>query len=125
MKQIGFVVIMAAVLAALLMVLPGANCLTKDEIKIGEKYPIVMEFFGCVDKEQYQKILSYVSDGDQEAYQKALLAALFDGSAIYFEKGQIVKVIDNSIWWDSDIQVRAMGDTREYWTGYLVLTGSK
>jgi hypothetical protein len=107
----------------MLSVLPAVNCLTKDEIKIGEKYPIAMEFFGCVDKEQYQKILGYVNDGDQAAYQKALLEALLDGSAIFFEKGQIVKVTDNSIWWDSDIQIRPMGETKEYWTGYLILTG--
>jgi len=107
----------------ILTVLPVANCLTKDEITIGEKYPIVMEFFGCVDKEQYQKIVSYVSDGDQEAYKKALLEALLDGSALFFEKGQIVKVTDNSIWWDSNIQIRPIGATKEYWTGYLVLTG--
>lgn len=107
-----------------LVVLPVANCLTKNDIKIGEKYPVVVDgLFGCVEKEQFQTILGYLTDGDKEAYKKALLGAILDGSAVIFEKGQTANVISNEIAWNSLIKIRIQGDTQEYWTSYITLTG--
>jgi hypothetical protein len=107
-----------------LVVIPVANSLTEDDITVGEKYPIIADgLIGCVDSEQLSTILSYLRDGDNVAYQKAVLNGVLDGSVILFEKGQIVKVIENKIWWNSFIKVRPMGETQEYWTGYVALTG--
>jgi hypothetical protein len=68
---------------------------------------------GCQDKEKLEKLLSYSRAKDTEAFTKALLLGLSDGSCYMFKAGEAVDVTD--VKWTGLNQVRPHGSIKEYW----------
>lgn len=72
-------------------------------------------YFGCTSKDYFEKIASYAADKDLEAFKKALLAGLLDGTCTMFKRGETVYLEDTSIF-SGLVKVRRRGETLEYWT---------
>lgn len=72
-------------------------------------------FFGCTDKEVYEKIVNISSSGDKEAFYKAFAAGLLSGICTTFDKGQEVFIIDEWVF-SGRVKLRPKGEVKEYWT---------
>jgi len=71
-------------------------------------------WFGTRSSEQYQKLLSMVIHGDNEAFSKALIGLISAGDAVMFKDGE--EVFLRPSFSLLLIKVRRKGDTAEYWT---------
>ncbi|OAI27009.1 MULTISPECIES: hypothetical protein [Methylomonas] len=74
---------------------------------------------GCRDQAKLEKLLSYARSKDNEAFTKALLLGVSDGSCAMFQAGESVDVTD--VKWSGLNQVRRRGDIQEYWVVREVL----
>ena len=68
---------------------------------------------GCQEKDKLEKLLSYARAKDNEAFTKALLLGVSDGSCHMFHAGDSVEVTD--VKWSGLNQVRPRGSIEEYW----------
>jgi len=71
-------------------------------------------WFGTRSSEQYQKLLSMLIHGDNEAFSKALIGLISAGDAVMFKDGE--EVFLRPSFSLLLIKVRRKGDTAEYWT---------
>lgn len=74
---------------------------------------------GCTDQTKLEKLLSYARSKDNEAFTKALLLGVSDGSCTMFKAGESVDVSD--VKWSGLNQVRRRGAIQEYWVVREVL----
>lgn len=111
---------LAAILALLVGLLGPAQAVTKDEIKIGEKYPAVIDFFGWVEEKDFDQAMKLYSD-DQVAYKKFMLDGFMAGTIVMIKTGDILEVTENHVWWNGAIKYRPKGDYNEYWTGWVTV----
>lgn len=72
-------------------------------------------YFGCVDKDDYSRIVGYAVDGDSELFKSELSKLILVGQATIFEKDEQVYLEDTSIF-SGMIQIRRVGEVTEYWT---------
>lgn len=72
-------------------------------------------YFGCQSEDFFGKLISYIVDGDREAFRDALAAAVLLGECTLFEKGETVYVVDTRIF-SGRVKVRRRGETLEYWS---------
>jgi hypothetical protein len=68
---------------------------------------------GCQDREKLEKLLSYARAKDTEAFTKAMLLGISDGSCHMFQAGDSVEVTD--VKWTGLNQVRPRGSLEEFW----------
>lgn len=73
------------------------------------------DYFGCVNKDDFEKAVKYAVERDAEAFQQFLGAGLATGLCTTFEKGQIVYV-EHSALFSGAVKVRPQGETASYWT---------
>jgi hypothetical protein len=81
----------------------------------GERHIISDYYFGCKDRSQFEKIGSYASNHDQQAFTRAVDEGLIDGSCVAFTNNEIVYLTDTALF-SGLIKVRPQGETQEYWT---------
>ena len=72
-------------------------------------------WFGCTDRDYYEKLLQYLAQNDDEAFKRGLAAGLLTGSCTGFKDGEPVYIMDTAIF-SGLIKVRRGGETMEYWT---------
>lgn len=79
-------------------------------------YRITSEnYFGCVNKDDFEKAVKYAVERDAEAFGQFLSAGLATGLCTTFEKGQAVYV-EQSAMFSGTVKVRPQGETASYWT---------
>ena len=64
------------------------------------------------------KVVRYgdLIQGDEEAFSYALAVSVAYGEATFFEKGEIVYLVEAKVLWAGIVQVRREGETTKYWT---------
>lgn len=77
-------------------------------------------YFGCTDKEYFDKLIKYIVDEDIEAFKKGLMAGIITEECTLFKKGEAVYVVDTKIF-SGLAKVRRKGNVREYWTNLEAL----
>ncbi len=77
---------------------------------------------GCIEKEDYKRLVSYAAENDLEAFKKALAALVLSGRCIMFKTGDEVFLRDTAFF-AGMAQVRRRGDISEYWTNIGVAAG--
>ena len=68
---------------------------------------------GCKSKTVYDQLQSYVSDGDETAFNHSYAMNVLQGQCTLFEKGGSVFIADTT--W-SRVKIRREGETTSYWT---------
>jgi hypothetical protein len=116
--------VLPAVLVLLVLMLPTVHCLSKTDIQVGNQYPIVSPLASFTSGDDYEKYMDLIRAHDSDAASKFALDKMIQGACIIPEKGQMVTVEENHISWDAGIKIRLQGDYQDYWTHYIVLTGS-
>ena len=72
-------------------------------------------YFGCQDRDEFDKIISFAAQKDSEAFNAALWRDLATGQCTLFKNGETVFLTDTAIF-HGLIQLRRKGETEEYWT---------
>jgi len=72
-------------------------------------------WFGCVVRQDFERIVGYAVQGDDEAFSSALALELMAGTGYVFNRGESVYVTDTALL-SGLIKVRPRGQTLEYWT---------
>lgn len=72
-------------------------------------------WFGCSDRDYFDKLIGYVVDKDTEAFRKALSDGVLVGNCSVFENGESVYLIDTAIL-SGLVKIRRQGETQEFWT---------
>lgn len=78
-------------------------------------------WFGCTDRDYFEKLISYAVDKDNQAFQQGLSDGLYSGVCTTFVSGETVHITDTAIL-SGMIKVRRQGDTIEYWTNIEAVT---
>ncbi len=73
------------------------------------------QWFGCSDREYFEKLIGYAVDKDNEAFKRALAAGVVAGNCTLFKNGEAVYTVDTAIF-SGLVKVRRKGETQEYWT---------
>jgi hypothetical protein len=73
------------------------------------------DWFGCTDRDYFEKIARYAAQKDQTAFEKALTAGIAAGICTLFSDGETVYVADTAIL-SGLVKVRRPGEVVEYWT---------
>ncbi len=72
-------------------------------------------YFGCISKDYFNGLVSYVVDKDMEAFKTGLAAGILTKQCVLFKSGETVFIIDTSIF-SGLVQIRRKGTITEYWT---------
>lgn len=83
-------------------------------IAAGE-YTITMKSFGCMDKDEFKRVHSYLVAKDMKAFSNRLAAGILNGTSTLFEAGQTVFLIETSVF-SGMVKIRRVGESSEYWT---------
>lgn len=81
----------------------------------GDKTISGEHWFGCSDREVYEKLVGFAADKDTEAFNSGLAAQLLSGQCKTFQSGETVIIADTAIF-SGMVKVRPKGDVTEYWT---------
>lgn len=101
-------------LAALLCLAVGSN--DSPSVSSGQEKRISGDhWFGCTDREYFDKLVGYAVQKDNKAFKKALAAGLVLGTCTIFKNGEVVYITDTAIS-SGLVKVRRKGETQEYWT---------
>jgi hypothetical protein len=88
-----------------LLIFTILTLLTKSAIAFESE--LIDSAVGCTDQTKLEKLLSYARSGDKEAFAKALLLEVSDGSCTMFKEGESVDVTD--VKWTGLNQIRRRG----------------
>jgi len=72
-------------------------------------------WLGCADREYFEKVAQYASQGDNQAYRQAVAAGILTGECTMFKDGEDVYITDTAIL-SGLVKVRRKGKLQEYWT---------
>lgn len=72
-------------------------------------------YFGCTEKDDFEKIVGYAAQQDEDAFRSALGVGLMSGLCTTFEKGELVLLQDTAMF-SGMMKVRRKGELSEYWT---------
>ena len=72
-------------------------------------------WFGCVDRDQFGKLVRYATQGDADAFKRGLATGMLAGTCTTFNNGEAVYVVDSAIL-SGALKVRRKGETAEFWT---------
>ena len=78
------------------------------------KHIVGDSFFGCADKDYFDKLIGFAVDKDVEAFNKGLQTGMLTRQCTMFKNAEAVFITDTSIL-SGLVQVRRKGDTT-YWT---------
>ncbi|TMD06890.1 MAG: hypothetical protein E6J01_06780 [Chloroflexi bacterium] len=81
----------------------------------GPKHISGSQWFGCSDREYFEKLVGYAVDKDNEAFKRGLAAGVVAGNCTLFKNGEAVYTVDTAIF-SGLVKVRRRGETQEYWT---------
>ncbi len=97
--------------------IPGSdsNSTIKNSFTIGSERTILKDWVGCKDKGDLESIKRYVSQNDDIAYKKQMIATIGTGRCIFLEHFDEVYIVDIDSW-GGVVKIRKKGDTNEYWT---------
>ncbi|MBS1766023.1 MAG: hypothetical protein JST05_01280 [Acidobacteria bacterium] len=79
------------------------------------KHIVGTSWFGCRDRDDLSKLISYAAQGDREAFSRGLAEGVADGQCTVFKDGEEVVLTDTAIF-SGLVKVRRVGDTEEWWT---------
>lgn len=79
------------------------------------QYTIVRKDFGCITKDQYDRLLRFGLQGDKEAFVTAGTDAIAAGRCILFNPGDTV-YLDVGEMFSGMVKVRPQGSSTSYWT---------
>lgn len=90
--------------------------LTSSSLAFADSKTILSDgYFGCIDENKFKKIVTYVSQGDREAFKQSLGTEILSGKCTMFSKGEEVFLVDVAML-SGMVKIRRKGDTTEYWT---------
>lgn len=72
-------------------------------------------WFGCSDREQFEKLVGYQVDRDRDAFMAGLTSGVISGSCVMFKDGERVFMTDTAMF-SGPVRVRRQGETQEFWT---------
>lgn len=67
---------------------------------------------GCENDKYLEKLVSYARQKDTQAFTKALLKGISEGTCLMFEQGESVDVTEVGLTMN---KVRQLGEIKEYW----------
>ena len=74
-------------------------------------------WFGCVDREYYEKLGRYAAAKDMEVFRQALAVGLVAGTCARFKPGETVYIADTAMF-SGLVKIRRKGEMIEYWTNF-------
>lgn len=76
------------------------------------------QYFGCTDRDHFEKLVKYVLQKDMEAFKKGLTAGISNGSCTVFKQGEEIFRDDTTASSSAGIlvKVRRKSEVVEYWT---------
>ncbi len=72
-------------------------------------------YFGCTNRDYFEKLISYAVQKDMEAFKQGLAAGMLAGQCTMFKAGEEVFITDTAIF-SGLVKVRRRGSVAEYWT---------
>jgi hypothetical protein len=72
-------------------------------------------YFGCKDKDYFEKLISYAVQNDKDAFTQGLAGGVLTGQCTMFKAGEKVFLVDTAIF-SGLAKVRRKGNMAEYWT---------
>jgi hypothetical protein len=79
------------------------------------RYTIVVDsYLGCVNKADWDTMLTYSSQRDEAAFTSAGTLGLAAGTMTMFKKGEVVFLMDST--WTGSVLLRREGEITTYWT---------
>lgn len=73
--------------------------------------------FGCIEKNDYEKIVGYATGGDKDAFMNSLAGKISNGRCTMFNRGDEVFLTEAAIL-SGAVRLRRKGKTTEYWTAF-------
>jgi hypothetical protein len=73
------------------------------------------EWYGCVSRDQFEKLTRYAVQKDAEAFKRGLAGGIFEGTCVMFTDSEAVVVVESAML-SGMLKVRRAGQTEEYWT---------
>lgn len=90
----------------------------------GERVVHGDHWIGCTDRDYFDKLITYATQHDEQAYRTALFDGLRAGTCTSFVDGERVFIVDTAIF-SGLVKVRRVGDTAEYWTNSEAVAKSR
>jgi len=72
-------------------------------------------WFGCIDRKHFEKLVDYAVQKDEQAFRRALAAGILAGTCTMFKDGEAVYITDTAIF-SGLVKVRRKGELQEFWT---------
>lgn len=97
-------------------ILLGLLLVSLSEIAFAGSLRITRDgYFGCSTEVKFTKLSRLRNSGDNEAFGKAIRAALYSDECIAFNAGQSVQVEETAVF-SGIVKLRRKGDVDGYWT---------
>ena len=103
------------ILIVSLIILVGLTSLLTKEVEAQGKRISKENYFGCTNRSYFDKLITYASQKDTEAFKKGLTAGVLIGRCTYFKEGEEVFIADTAVF-SGLVKVRRKGEIDEYWT---------
>ncbi len=84
-----------------------------------DAYQVIEPRVGCIEKDEFSKLIGYQIENDKEAFVRAMSMGLLNGTMTQFEVGDVVYLSDTSF--TGLVKLRRKGETTEYWTAREVI----
>jgi hypothetical protein len=81
----------------------------------GTKRIVGNQWFGCTDRDYFDRLVKYAVQKDLEAFKLGLASGLVSQTCVSFNDGESVFVADTAIF-SGMVKVRRKGEVAEYWT---------
>lgn len=72
-------------------------------------------FIGCRDQDQFNKLVTYAGQKDDQALKAAMMQGVLSGQCVTFSSGEEVYQVEVEVFAER-VKLRKKGSTGEYWT---------
>lgn len=97
------------------LVLASLICLSSFAIAGEKSISDKQIFYGCQDRQYFERLLDYQSQQDTAAFKQHFLEGMMSGQCTDFQAGQKVFLTDTAIL-SGLVKIRPKGIPAEYWT---------
>ncbi|NQV19392.1 MAG: zinc-ribbon domain-containing protein [Armatimonadetes bacterium] len=114
---LGFIVIF--------ILIDASGFFTSNSQKTETSTPIVLSgqnkriagdnWFGCIDRKYFEKLVDYTVQKDKQAFKQALAIGILAGTCTFFKDSELVYITDTAIF-SGLVKVRRKGELQEFWT---------
>jgi len=111
-------------MVVLAVVMFGIMAFSVDQAAAQSKRISGNSYFGCVDRQYFDKIIRYLVQKDRQAFYGGLADGISSGTCTMFIAGEEVFIADTAIF-SGLVKVRRRGEIVEYWTNIEAVRLSK